>query len=136
MYLLQVLADDLMGMLDSAGLMHEGLFTAGSQVTISGPVTDQNRELWKYLETGLLYRSHDRRYEKPYVLVKNVSLFRDIGEPVFWTDESQIDLDMCYKVKLTLKQGEASHTDPVWTSHQRRVVDRLLNASLSTRLYV
>ncbi len=88
------------------GFVCEGLYTAGSRVSISGPVTDLNRSMWEYLEKGLLYKSHWRFCEEPWVLVENDPLFTNLGSEVIWTDESQIDLDVCYKVKLTLVRNE------------------------------
>lgn len=108
-YLLKVPVWQLCDELTRLGLVWDGLEIAGSYVTISGPVTDQNRSMWEYLETGPMYKSHEhsRRLwcEENYVLVKSNPAFRS-----FYMDK--VDLDKCYKVKMTLRKGHIEEVTP------------------------
>ncbi len=111
--LLSVSWVDFSDILEKSGLSCDGLDRAGSHVYVKGLVTEENRALWEYLEKGLLYKSHLQRYEDPSVLVEASPLFKEIGSPVIWSDESQIHLDLFYKVKLTLEHDEVRPKNPL-----------------------
>lgn len=114
MVLLRVSTSKFVSMLRDFGLVchntttppggtHNSLAEVGSELAIIGPVTEQNRCVWDYFKNGgLFYRFHLRRYEDSSFLVEDVPLFSSIGTQMTWTG---IDLDLCYKVKLTFDHG-------------------------------